>query len=1102
MIDTSANSDASLETIYIVDREDTVVSVGLPRERRQLRNNQMGIDFSGRGFVHAARAEQKLVWSDTYLSARGMIVVAVALPVAVPAAGRAPVSGPAESILVAEINLQEISRFARDLGRTGDVLPVITDRRGHIVGHPDPQRSLRQENVGHLPILQGNGDSTIRTARFHLDDTAFIGTRTPIASTGWTALVAQPAATAFATVHATLWALGIGSAMALVLALLAAIVASRRMIARVAEFADHMEAIADGNYRAPIPRSGTDEIEKLAQSMRKMANAVVNRESTLREREAEYRGVVEGSHDLIVRTDPLGKIRYINPVAETYLGTAASDCVGQSIYDFVHRDDHESTRAAFTEWRSRGCQQSMQLENRLFLPNGTELRMQWTVVADRADTAIDHDEANAALLGFTSIGRNVTAERAAEDMLAASEERYRGMFRHAPLPYQSLGMDANILDVNDAWLALFGVSDRDEVIGRPIADFIEERSLPTLAENFPKFVAAGQINGPVFDIHRGDGATRTVVITGRIGHNADGARTHCILTDITERLRLEAAQQKNAEEQRLAASVFSASAEGICITDADKTIISVNPALEAITGYSKDEVIGNTPKLFSSGRQDADFYRRMWKKIARDGFWRGEIWNRRKSGEVFPEWLTITAVRDDAGTITHYIGSFFDISERKQQEEAIRFMAHHDALTNLPNRTLLDDRIRQAIAKSRRNNTHTAVMFVDLDRFKLINDTLGHDVGDRVLERVAASLQSVLRETETVARLGGDEFVILIPELADIDRAVLIAKKVIAAISVPVALDQRTLHVTPSIGISVFPDDGADPQALLRNADTAMYHAKDRGRNNYQFFTPAMNHAVQERVEVENDLRLALTRGEFELHYQPQVHGHSGEAFGMEALIRWRHPTRGLVPPDSFIPIAEETGLIVPIGAWVLNEACAQARRWHDAGRAGFSMGVNLSARQFQDEGLFGHIATALETSGIDPATLELELTESMLMADPAAAIDMLGRLASLGVRMAIDDFGTGYSSLAYLKLFPVSRLKIDRSFVRDISSDADDAAIVRAVIAMAVSLKLEVIAEGVETEAQLRYLIAHGCHAIQGYYFSRPLPAGQFEAGFSFPAS
>ncbi len=501
--------------------------------------------------------------------------------------------------------------------------------------------------------------------------------------------MAQPVDLAFATVRKTLLALGVGSALAMALALLAAVLAGRRMTRRVAEFAAQIEGIAAGDYRARLPRSTTDEIERLVQSTRRMAAAVLERESALRRSEAKYRSLIETSHDLITRLDIDGRLTFVNPMATTYFGLPADQCVGLSAFEFVHSEDRAAAEAAFAQWIAAGSDEAFEFESRQVSRDGVVFLMQWCLVAEREQAngngnghgngnGNGHGNGNGEtpsggrlLVGFSGIAHDVTAERAAKAELAASEQRYRDMFLRAPLAYQSLDMETRIIDVNDAWLNLLGGYRREEVLGREITDFIAEGSCAAMVEKFPEFFSRGSLDGPVFDIRRKDGQTRTVTINGRIGHEASGAaRTHCILIDITDRLRAE-------EAQRLAATVFASSVEGICITDADRRILAVNPALEAITGYAAAEVVGKTPSVFSSGRHDSLFYRSMWQAITRDGFWRGEVWNRRKDGEVFPELLTVTAVRDSFGNATHYIGSLFDITETKRTETELEKYRHH-----------------------------------------------------------------------------------------------------------------------------------------------------------------------------------------------------------------------------------------------------------------------------------------------------------------------------------------------------------------------------------------------------------------------------------------
>jgi len=554
---------------------------------------------------------------------------------------------------------------------------------------------------------------------------------------------------------------------------------------------------------------------------------------------------------------------------------------------------------------------------------------------------------------------------------------------------------------------------------------------------------------------------------------------------LRDRLRAE-----SEEKLRLADKVFQNSAQAILVTDAAANIISVNPAFTDITGYSAEEALGENPRRFASGRHDAAFYAAMWAALKRDGRWSGEVWDRRKNGEVYPKWLTINAVQDAAGgETTHYVGIFSDITEQKENAERIEHLAYHDPLTGLPNRYALNAHLTQSLADARRNGAQIAVMFLDLDRFKNINDSLGHDVGDQLLMEVARRVRGVLRESDTVARLGGDEFVVVLTGVAGPEDAARVAEKIVGEVGAPLMLAGHSLHTSPSIGISIYPHDGTSADMLMKNADAAMYQAKQGGRNGFRFFTADLDEAASERLLLETQLHGALDRREFFLVFQPQVEILSSRVAGVEALLRWRHPDRGVIEPARFIPIVEEIGLIVPLGAWVLEEACRQAVRW-GVGLASPRVAVNLSVRQLEDRHLVEHVAQTLQETGLPAERLELEITESGVMRHPERAIEVLRSLAALGVRLAIDDFGTGYSSLSYLKRLPNSRLKIDRSFVRDIETDPNDAAIIGGIIALAHSLGLAVTAEGIETPAQLAMLRKFGCDEGQGYLFSRPLDA------------
>lgn len=566
--------------------------------------------------------------------------------------------------------------------------------------------------------------------------------------------------------------------------------------------------------------------------------------------------------------------------------------------------------------------------------------------------------------------------------------------------------------------------------------------------------------------------------------------THTDLSDLKQR---EAALD-------LHAGVFMNSLEGIVICGPDQRIKSVNRTFTEITGYAAEEAIGHPPSFLSSGRHDADFYRQMWQQIEQTGRWQGEIWNRRKSGEVYIEWLTINVDHAPDGSVRHYYAIFSDITQRKAAEEKIRHITQHDTLTNLPNQSVLRDRLGLALAHAQRNHEALAVMFMDIDRFKNINDSLGPTAADALLVEVAHRLTQTVRQQDTVSRQGGDEFTLLLPEV-DAGDAAHVAQKLLKAFAEPFHVSGQQLVVSPSIGIAVYPTDGHVIDTLLQASDMAMYRAKNDGGNTFRFHTADMHQRVSKTLRLENELRKALQQNELLLHFQPQVSLSTGRVMGCEALVRWQHPEMGLMPPGEFIPVAEDSGLIVPIGDWVLRAATQQCRAWQRAGLTDLVMAINVSTVQFRQDDFARSVQRALEAADLNARYLEVEITESVMADDPERAIRTIRQLHELGVQLSIDDFGTGYSSFSYLKRFQIHKLKIDQSFVRDLNTDSNSASIAQAIISMAHSLGLSVIAEGVETREQARWLTEHQCNDGQGYLYARPLPAEQFTAWVASPA-
>ena len=575
-----------------------------------------------------------------------------------------------------------------------------------------------------------------------------------------------------------------------------------------------------------------------------------------------------------------------------------------------------------------------------------------------------------------------------------------------------------------------------------------------------------------------------------LSHGADDYLTKPVVINVLlARVKNLLEKKRDQAQLRLASHVYDHSGEAIMVTDSQNKIVSINPAFTRMTGYEIQEVYGKNPSILSSGRMTKDDYQRMWQTIEDKSFWQGEMWDRHKNGKVYPKLLIISVVRNEQYKIDYYIGSFTDITEQKEVEERITYIAHHDPLTELPNRLYLQVTLQQFLAMGNRNNEQIALMFIDLDRFKTINDTLGHHIGDGLLVEVAIRLKKTVRESDVVARLGGDEFVIVLMGKNIEHLTASISEKILHDLNQTYVIESNSLHTTPSIGVAIYPQDGDCPESLMKNADSAMYHAKSSGRNNVQYFSEITQKNNTELLSLEHDLYEAVEKEQFHLNYQPQIDSASGKIIGVEALLRWNHPIHGNIAPDKFIPLAEETGLILKLGEWVLNTACRQLHEWKKQGIS-VRMAVNLSMHQLRSPKLVNLVSNILKENELEHGDLELEITESVAMSEPEKVIDLLHQLRAVGVELAIDDFGTGYSSLAYLKLLPIQRLKIDKSFVVDIEHDSNDAAICNACIALAHALGIEVVAEGVETRGQLNFIISSRSQIIQGFFFHKPMSA------------
>ena len=851
---------------------------------------------------------------------------------------------------------------------------------------------------------------------------------------------------------------------------------NRRLLIPLRKLMNFSDRLSHGDFETRLDLTGSDELGRLASQMEQMRVAIKHLFEDIGRREERFRTIVTQVPGAVFRVRPGGPIDFVSDAIEDICGYPATTLMRSSSNqwsDIVCPEDRRAHARTVKAALENG--RPYQFEYRIIDATGTE---RW-VAEDgqpQKDPAGGPDWIDGILSDISERKHN---EMRIEGLLAEQSAildnvMFGVMFVRA----------RRVVSVNRRCEELFGYTN-SELVGQ---------STMMLFANEEAYEVAGKVQYPALALdqnfseerqyRRRDGTLFWCLVSGRALdplHPSEGSIW--VYADVTERRQAE-------EKLRLSATVLEHIADGVMVIGLDGRIVAINPAFTQITGFTEMEALGQDSTLTRSSRHDAAFYTAMWTELAASGFWRGEIWNKRKNGVLYLEWLTISAVRDNSGAITHYVGVFSDITKVKESQDKLDHMAHHDPLTALPNRLLFQDRLQHALQRAARNHEQLAILFIDLDRFKNVNDTLGHHVGDELLKQVAGALSGRLRDGDTLARLGGDEFIVLLENVDGQFGAGHVAEKLMAMFEQPFMVSDYELFVTGSVGISLYPHDAEDLNMLIRNADVAMYQAKARGRNGYQFYAPSMTGEGVERLRLEAMLRRSIDKNEIYLNFQPQVEIDTGRLIGVEALVRWDNPELGTVPPVRFIPLAEDTGFINQLGKWVLYESCRQMVRWQEAGLYVPKIAVNLSVKQFERGSIVNMVAEILKETGLEPQRLQLEVTESVIM-NTGDALVFINDLHSIGVGLAIDDFGTGYSSLAYLKQLPVQTLKIDRSFIKDISTDVNDEAIAIAIIQLGKSLNLSVIAEGVETEEQAAFLLRHGCNLAQGYFYSKPiLPA------------
>lgn len=840
----------------------------------------------------------------------------------------------------------------------------------------------------------------------------------------------------------------------------------------------HRLSMADGRIkfvreRGTTSYAGDGTPVKTIGTVQDVTNELLSA-NQLADNERRLRSILNAVPHGIQENDLDGTITFSNEAHHQLLGVASGELIGRKIWDFASCDEEKAELRDMLTHLIAELPDPSPFVTQNIRTDGERvwLRIDWDYRFNSSDT----------LVGFTAIITDMTAQRAVERQLQVQEQEWRAAIDQADQAILILDGKGRLQRANRAFYAITGISGSaggksiSELVGLASRHSDLVLSLTNLKDCETE-VFEDEAKQYCFEI-------QTKTLTDEL----ETPRGRLItISDLTNLRLLN-------QRLELFGAVFENTAEGIMVTDANKRIIEVNDAFTQITGYSSSEVARKTPAFLSSGRHDTSFYKSMWRSIKDSGRWSGEIWNRTKSGRVYPDLLTINSIKNEADEVTNYVGIFSDISTLKTSQERIEHLSYYDSLTDLPNRALLIERIEQAIRHSNRTKSRCAVVMLDLDRFKHINESYGHTVGDKLIRDVAKNLTNIVRDDDTLARIGGDEFVLLFEDVDDVGKLGFVTERIQKVLATPIELPDQTVNMTASMGISVYPEDGVNASELLRNADAAMFHAKGQGRNTYQFYTEELTRKAFEVLLLENDLRQAIERQELQLYYQPQIDLKSGQIVGAGALVRWNHKVLGTVSPARFIPIAEESGLIIEIGDWVLQDGCRQLSLWREKGIDLKHLALNVAALQLTRGGIVARLGVLLSQYRLPPRCIELEVTEGFVMDKSERSINQLHSIRELGVSLAIDDFGTGYSSLSYLKDLPMSKLKIDQSFTRGVPNDADDMAITKTILALGEGLNLRVIAEGVETQEQAEFLLASGCELAQGYYYSKPLPADKFE--------